>query len=294
MITVGDADYLDDSNIVFGIEINGDARAYPKRILAWHELLTDTIGNPSQTGVPCALVYCTMCGSVIAYESVLDDVQYELGTSGFLYRSSKLMYDRDTKSLWSTLTGEPVVGPLVGKGIKLKHHPVVTTTWGQWRTRHPQTTVLSLETGHDRDYGEGVAYNKYFATDKIKYGVPKIDNRLKNKEEVLALGFDDVPDKQLAISAEFLTRNPVHHDQIGDRHFVVITDATGANRVYETADTKFASVTANEVIDSDGGRWALSEKELSGPSGQSLARLPAHRAFWFGWYSTYPQTRLVK
>ena len=130
MLRASEADYLDDDNIVFGIEINGDVRAYPKRILAWHEMFVDTVG-----GIPVAGVYCTLCGTVILYKTRFNGINHELGTSGFLYRSNKLMYDKATQSLWSTMEGTPVVGPLVGKGIALKFLSVVTTTWGEWRRR---------------------------------------------------------------------------------------------------------------------------------------------------------------
>src|SRR6266851_4811865 len=112
MISAKEANYLADDNVVYGLVVNGDTRAYPKRILAWHEMFTDTIG-----GVPVAGVYCTLCGSMILYETSVGGTQHFMGTSGFLYRSNKLMYDRATQSLWSTLEGEPVVGPLLGKGI---------------------------------------------------------------------------------------------------------------------------------------------------------------------------------
>ena len=118
------ARYLDDDNIVFGIAINGDERAYPKRILAWHEMFKDTIGGEHFTGV-----YCTLCGSMILYRSTIDGEHHELGTSGFLYRSNKLMYDHATRSLWSTLSGGPVVGPLAQRDIELEPLYVVTTTW---------------------------------------------------------------------------------------------------------------------------------------------------------------------
>ncbi|MEO1475810.1 MAG: DUF3179 domain-containing (seleno)protein, partial [Pseudomonadota bacterium] len=184
MITADEANYLEDDNVVFGIEINGDARAYPKRILAWHEMFVDTVG-----GVNIAGVYCTLCGTVIPYKTDVDGTSHTLGTSGFLYRSNKLMYDAATQSLWNTLTGEPVVGPLANKGISLEHLSVVTTTWGEWKRRHPETQVLSLNTGHFRDYGEGVAYNDYFSTDRLMFNTPFRDDRLKNKQEVLALRF---------------------------------------------------------------------------------------------------------
>jgi hypothetical protein len=98
MISASEATYLDDDDVVFGIEVNGDVRAYPKRILAWHEMFVDTVG-----GIPVAGVYCTLCGTVILYETKVDGTNHEIGTSGFLYRSNKLMYDRATQSLWSTI-----------------------------------------------------------------------------------------------------------------------------------------------------------------------------------------------
>ena len=112
---------------------------------------------------------------MVLYETRHKGVSHALGTSGFLYRSNKLMYDRETSSLWSTLHGTPVIGPLVGKGISLKRRSVVTTTWSEWKKRHPQTTVLSLDTGHRRDYGEGVAYQDYFSTDEVMFSVPQLD-----------------------------------------------------------------------------------------------------------------------
>ena len=109
------------------------------------------------------------------------------GTSGLLYRSNKLMFDEETNSLWSTLDGRPVVGPLVGSDAVLTSRAAVTTTWGEWRRRHPQTDVLSLDTGHDRDYSEGAAYRHYFGTDRLMFSVPTTDTRLSNKAEVLVM-----------------------------------------------------------------------------------------------------------
>ena len=290
MIAAKDADYLQDDNIVFGVAIDGDVRAYPKRILAWHEMFKDRIAGRELNGV-----YCTLCGSMILYDATVAGVHHELGTSGFLYRSNKLMYDHATKSLWSTLTGTPVVGALVGKGIELKTLYVVTTTWGEWKKRHPGTTVLSLNTGHVRDYGEGAAYREYFASDRLMFGVPKLDTRLANKAEVLALRFSEAPGEQLAISADFLSANRVYHDRVGKQGFVVLTDASGANRVYESRGVSFAGWNGEAQARDRGGRsWAVTETAISGPGGETLKRLPAHRAFWFGWYAAYPMTRLVK
>jgi len=290
MIPAREATWLGDDNVVFGVAIDGDVRAYPKRILAWHEMFRDTIAGRKLNGV-----YCTLCGSMILYDVTINGVHHELGTSGFLYRSNKLMYDHATQSLWSTLTGTPVVGPLVGKGIELKSLYVVTTTWKEWRKRHPGTLVLSLDTGHRRDYSEGAAYRDYFATDRLMFNVPKLDQRLPNKAEVLALRLSEAPNEQLAIAADFLAANRFYHDRIGGTGFVVLTDAGGANRVYEARKAVFASWDGgNAVRDRDGKIWKFDEDRLTGPRGEILKRLPAHRAFWFGWYAQYPNTRLVK
>lgn len=225
------------------------------------------------------------------YQTKVDGVHHELGTSGFLYRSNKVMYDHATKSLWSTLWGEPVVGPLVGKGIKLDRRYLVTTTWGDWKKRHPETTVLSLETGHRRNYGEGVAYRSYFATDELMFTVPEIDDRLLNKDEVLA--FRD-GNEQLAIAIKFLARQNVHHDTLGDKKIVVLANGNGTSRAYDVGDVRFSSWNSDdEAVDSTGRMWKVLEDSLV--SGESkLNRMPSHNAFWFGWVSQFPNTRLVK
>lgn len=225
------------------------------------------------------------------YQTKVDGEHHELGTSGFLYRSNKLMYDHETKSLWSTLQGEPVVGPLVGKGIKLDRRYLVTTTWGEWKNRHPDTTVLSLNTGHRRDYGEGVAYKAYFDTDKLMFTVPEIDRRLKNKDEVLALRTDG---EQLAIDIKYLAAKQIHHDKLGNQNIVVLADSDGTSRAYDVGSHKFASWNGtDEATDSNGQVWQVVEDGLIA-SNKKLNRVPSHNAFWFGWVAQFPKTRLVK
>ncbi len=290
MIAARDAAWLQGEDIVFGVAINGDVRAYPKRILAWHEMFKDRIGGRELAGV-----YCTLCGALVLYDVTVAGVQHELGTSGFLYRSNKLMYDHATKSMWSTLTGTPVVGALVGKGIELQPLFVVTTTWKEWRQRHPATQVLSLDTGHRRDYSEGAAYRDYFATDRLMFNVPTRDDRLPNKAEVLALRLAGAPGEALAVAADFLASRPVYQGRIGNVEFVVLTDRSGANRVYESKGVRFADWDGQaSVRDAAGGTWQLDEAMLTSATGSVLKRLPAHRAFWFGWHAAFPATRLVR
>ena len=289
-IAAGDATWLDDSHVVFGVVVGGEARAYPKRILAWHEMAIDRLG-----GVDLTIVYCTLCGTVIPYESAVDGRRFAFGTSGLLYRSNKLMFDEATGSLWSALDGTPVVGSLVGRGLRLPFRTVVTTTWGEWRREHPHTTVLSLETGYERDYSEGAAYRDYFATDRLMFEVNAQDGRLKNKAEVLVLrreliGADARP---VAISVDLLRRRPVFSFEAGGRPFVVITSRNGANRMYERGNTTFVTREADgRVRDADGHRWRAEPDRLLSESGTELPAVPAHRVFWFGWYAQHPDTVL--
>jgi hypothetical protein len=290
MVKAADADYLADTDVIFGLSVNGDNRAYPRRIMGWHEMFVDEVG-----GVPVAGVYCTLCGTMILYRTELEGVNHELGTSGFLYRSNKLMYDRATQSLWNTIWGEPVIGPLAEQGISLERMSVVTTTWGEWRRRHPETQVLSLGTGYRRDYSEGAAYRDYNATDDLMFQVPALDARLKNKDEVLGLVFPQHPDQPMAISASYLAAHPLYLDEVGGLRFVVLTDDSGANRVYEAADVTFTAWDGeNGVQDATGRNWSLQEATLVSEDGAVLHRLPAQRAFWFGWFSAYNHTRLVQ
>jgi len=292
-IPADQASYLGDGNIVFGISLNGESRAYPKRILAWHEMTLDRLG-----GVELTVVYCTLCGTVIPYHSLIGGKLVRFGTSGLLYRSNKLMFDEETRSLWSTLEGKPVLGPLVDSGMTLTPESVVTTTWREWKQEHPDTTVLSIDTGFRRNYAEGEAYREYFGNDRLMFQVSRTDQRLKNKAEVvvmrLSAGAEEVP---VAIAVDLLRRHPVFHFDADGQRLVVITTRAGANRVYRAGGHTFDKMLADGAItDKDGGRWRVSEGALVSEAQpeQRLDRQTAQRAFWFGWHAQFPSTLLFK
>ncbi len=296
MIPAGAGAYLADTDRVFGISINGEARAYPRRLFGHHEMITDTIG-----GVAVAAVYCPLCGTMIAYHSkTADGRNFTFGTSGFLYRSNKLMYDAETLSLWQTLSGEPVVGKLVGSGLVLEQSPVVSTTWAEWREANPRTVVMALGKNFAPDpeglqrYGEGVAYWRYFATDRVMFPVPIEDDRLKNKEEVFAprLPGGHTP---VALSTAFLSKNRVHSLKVGSTELVILTTPAGANRAYHAGDRTFrAGSTPSTIVDQDGRIWTADEDGLRSVGEKVHPRVPGHRAFWFGWHAAFPDTILVK
>ncbi len=283
------ADYLHDDDVVFGIVINGIAKAYPQRILAWHEMFIDNFGDTDIAGV-----YCTLCGTVIAYNLVHNGIRHDLGTSGFLYRSNKLMYDKETQSLWSTIEGRPVVGKLVGSDIKLESYPVVTTTWGHWKSDHPYSQVLSLPSKYHRDYSEGAAYKRYFGTDELMFPVPNTDNRLRNKDEVFIIRSPGYESDPVAISVNHFKKNRIKMLDIDDLSVVVVSDDSKALRAYSAHGVRFKKKKGDVVIDEEKVTWEINDDFLVSSEGVKLERLPAHRIFWFAWVNAYPDTRLVK
>ncbi len=278
LIAAAEADYLRDDDLVFGVEINGDARAYPLRIMGWHEMFNETIG-----GVPVALAYCTLCGAGILFETKVEgrDAPFVFGSSGFLYRSNKLMFDRETDSLWNQFTGEPVVGPLVGSGIKLKIRPVTITSWGRWRSLKPETRVLSLETGHSRDYGSGVVYRDYFASPNLMFPALVDQTRLKQKDYVF--GIRSVGAAKAWPVAAF-GEGRVINDRVGQQEVVLVGDArTRSVRAYARDGRRFEASVDRGRLSGPGGLWRLEEEALVGPDGTRLPRVPGHIAYWFAW-----------
>ncbi|MEL6504194.1 MAG: DUF3179 domain-containing protein [Pseudomonadota bacterium] len=277
LLPAAKAEYLRDDDLVFGVSINGDARAYPLRIMGWHEMFNEVIG-----GVPVALAYCTLCGSGILFETQVEgrDEPLVFGSSGFLYRSNKLMFDRATNSLWNQFTGEPVSGPLVDEGIKLKIRPVAITSWKAWREANPKTQVLSLETGHYRDYGSGVVYREYFASPDLMFPtIVRDESRIKRKDYVFGIREFGAA-KAWPLKA--FEKERIINDRVGQTDVVLIGDPlTRTVRAYERGGRTFSM--EKGVLVSDRKRWAVTEDALKGPKNKTLARVPGHIAYWFAW-----------
>ena len=176
-----EATWLKDSDIVFGIEVNGEARAYPRRIMEVREMVNDTLGG-RHLGIP----YCTLCGAAQAYftDQLPQGIERPvLRTSGLLIRSNKVMYDITSHSVFDTFLGNAVTGPLAAKGLKLKQASVVTTDWGRWKKAHPNTTVLveALALGRDFDFR-----NNRDANGPI-FPVGDVDPRLSVQEDIIGV-----------------------------------------------------------------------------------------------------------
>lgn len=286
MIAAAAATYLNPDDRVFGVEINGDVRAYPLRIANWHEMVNDVVG-----GVPVSLAYCTLCGAGILYDGRIAgrDRPFTFGSSGLLYRSNKLMYDRQTDSLWNQFTGRPVMGRLTGSGIELRVLPVALTSWRQWQARHPSTRVLALNTGFARDYRPGAAYGAYFASPELLYPALVRDQRLRQKDLIFGVR---VPGGVKAWPLADFAGGAVINDRVGFVDIVLIGDPQGLGaRAYRADGHNFTRGAPGE-LDSGGARWRVTESGLIGPEGESLPRLPGHVAYWFAWAGYFENAQL--
>ncbi|MEL6995799.1 MAG: DUF3179 domain-containing protein [Pseudomonadota bacterium] len=276
LIPAIEADYLLETDLVFGVSINGDTRAYPLRIMGWHEMFNEVIG-----GVPVALAYCTLCGAGILFETQLEDRDkpFVFGSSGLLYRSNKLMFDRETFSLWNQFTGEPVSGPLAHSGIELKIRPTTVTSWKDWKELHPDTKVLSLVTGHIRNYDSGFVYRDYFASPDLMFPTITDQTRLLQKDRVYGIRVAGGA-KAWPISA--FANEPVINDQVGFSNVVLVGDASNRTvRAYDRGSAVFSGDA--QALIGPGGAWTLTEDALLGPDGQRLPRMPGHVSYWFAW-----------
>ena len=177
--SAADATWLDDDDVVFGIEINGEARAYPRRIMEVREMVNDTLGG-RDLGIP----YCTLCGAAQAFftDRLPAGIKRPiLRTSGLLSRSNKVMYDLRTHSVFDTFLGKAVTGPLSERNLQLEQATVITTDWGTWKQTHPDTTVLveELALGRDFDFRNGRD------ADGPIFPVGDVDPRLPVHEDII-------------------------------------------------------------------------------------------------------------
>jgi hypothetical protein len=185
--TIKEADeWLEPTDRVFAVNYNGIVRAYPQRILNWHEIVNDSFGD-----TPVAITFCPLCGSAVAFERIVDGVTTEFGVSGKLHNSDLVMYDRYEGNLWQQITGEAIVGPAAGRDEVLKDISIITVSWEQWKTEQPTTQVLSRETGFKRNYNQ-YPYGTYESNDELLFGVEGLDKSLQIKTVVYGIEVDGI------------------------------------------------------------------------------------------------------
>lgn len=287
-VSVAEAGYMLDDEVVFGAVVDGEARAYPVRILGHHELANDTLG-----GEPVSLVYCTLCRTPVFYHREVAGQVLDFETSGLLENSNKVMVDVQTDSLWNQLTGEAFAGPL--RGEVLDRLPMVVTTWADWIAQHPGTDVQKVPTiDLDPDlarlnptggysYEPGDAYADYYAGSELWFPSFEVPDDFAEKDEVVTL---DYAGGRLAVGLDALLEAGGLVATVADRPVVFVASENGA-RVYESVD---GVAVLDGAVTFAGGEVAVSEDSLTLQDGTELARLVSGQSFWFAWYGNFPDT----
>jgi hypothetical protein len=302
--SVQDADdWLEDPEPVAVVRIGEGVKAYPLRILIWHEIVNDEVG-----GQPVAITFCPLCNTTLAFDRRFDGQLLDFGTTGRLRHSDLIMYDRQTETWWQQATGEGIIGEYAGE--KLAFIPAPVLSWGDVKEQTPGAQVLSRDTGHRREYGR----NPYEGYDRRRGPISvlfrgKEDDRLPAMERVVALQADR---SSLAIPFSSLERERVVHVRFDERELVVFwapgtSSALDAGRLWQGKDVGSSAVFEARLGDRDlhfkparDGRfkdretasvWNLAGEAIQGPLRGSRLDPVAHgNHFWFAWIAFKPET----
>jgi hypothetical protein len=284
---------LSDDDLVVGVARAGDARAYPLKILNWHEVVNDTLGGP------LLVTYCPLCGSAMTAVREVGGEETVFGVSGYLYRNDLVMYDRASDSLWSQIAATAINGPATGATLALL--PSSLTTWGEWRATHPETVVLrpppESNTVRDgsgaRDYSRN-PYAGYEDSRRIGIGASDFDDeRLHPKTTVVGVA---VADEAVAYPLPTIQEAGAVDDTVGDLPVVVAATADGTLAAYDrrVAGEALSFERADGAhLRADGSRWPItSGTAVDGPhEGTTLARAnDASPMFFFAWTDFHPET----
>jgi len=303
-----EVDFLADQEPVLAVEVEGEAKAYPLQIMTWHEIVNDTIG-----GVPITVTYCPLCNTGIAFERpTIDGELLDFGTSGKLYNSNLVMYDRQTETYWAQATGQAIVGPLTGE--QLGFVPARILSFADWKQDHPDGLVLSRDTGHSRPYGEN-PYVDYDTSGNPFLFDGERDTRLGQTDRVLGLelGDDVIAFPYATLEEQAVGLWSVVAEEVGGEPVVVFwkDGTTSALDELEIASSREVGATAafdprvgdrlltfeateDGVRDLETGTtWSISGRAVSGPlEGERLELLVGIDSFWFDWAAFHPETRV--
>jgi hypothetical protein len=278
------ADFISESDIVIGLKINGESKAYPLFILVWHEIVNDRVGN-----VPVSVTYCPLCYTSQVFERTIDGKAVEFGTSGKLYNSNLLMYDRLTDSYWSQGLGMAVTGPMTGTSLDIV--PFDLMTWEDWKKHHQDTMVLTTDTGHIRSYGTD-PYGNYYTDSRIMFPVENSDDRMKPKEVIVGLNHDNV---FKAYRQDYVESREAMNDYVGNKPVLLISEYDHNTRVFDrTVNGEILELFSEDgmLVDAQtNSMWTYDGMAISGPlAGSMLQRMPIHVGFWFEWVAFHPGT----
>jgi hypothetical protein len=284
-------------DLVAGVKVGDEVRAYPHNILNWHEVVNDQF-NISGGLERATLNYCPLTGSAMLWKSLMEPGDETWGVSGVLYNSNLVMYDRQTESFWSQMLEQAVIGQQVKKiPDRLQ---VVETTWATWQAMYPETSVLTEDTGYTRDYG-AYPYGSYREDESLLFEVNNMnDRRLPRKERVLGINVGD-SSKVYPIN-NFASNVEVINEMVGDMNVVAAGSSNQNFGVVYNRELEDCTVLEFEAVqnelpvvmrDNEGNKWDVFGTAVSGArTGQQLQKTNSYIAYWFAWTAFFPHVQI--
>ncbi|TKX64983.1 DUF3179 domain-containing protein [Halorubrum sp. GN12_10-3_MGM] len=279
---------LDDGDPVFGVVLGGEAKAYPQSVLVWHEIVNDVIA-----GTPVSVTYCPLTGTAQGFHRG----ETTFGVSGQLINANLVMFDRATETWWPQMLATRITGD--DPGEHLQEFRVVWTTWERWRSAHPETVVLTDDTGFARNYGSDPygRYNPrsgYYAGDSFLFPPLTEDNRLAPKTVVIGMRSAN---GAVAVRKETLREERIlDFDLGGVRHAAVYDESLDTGYVYRSRDGTESDGTDSADLETATLSWMDRDVVVDGtvhaPDSLPFEREIVFDAMWFAWYGYYPMTDL--
>jgi len=290
-----EADYLDDDDLILGFVGTGVAKAYPHRILDWHEIVNDQVG-----GVSLAVTYCPLTGTGIGWNLYIDGHTTTFGVSGLLYNSNLIPYDRRTDSNWSQIRLDCVNGQMIGTEIET--FTLVETTWKTWNKMYPSSTVVSLNTGYNRDY-DRYPYGSYRTNHEYMiFPVANQDIRIPGKARVH--GIVTSGNAKVYPLSLFGEQVSVIEDSIEGNNYVVVghgSDNFAVSFLSNPGDGTLLSFTPVQeqypvvMTDDEGNLWDVFGTAVKGPrKGSRLKHARSFIGYWFSFAAFYPQVSIYE
>lgn len=282
--SVQDADqWISDSDRVMKVELDGETRAYPLRILARHEIVNDQVSEE-----PLAVTYCPLCRSGLVFDRTLGNRTLELGVSGRLLNANLVMYDRQTDTFWSQATGRAIVGPLVPERLELVSSQIVG--WGNFSSAHPDAEVLARSSGRGSGFYRSSPYEGYASSDSVGFGVRKVNERLPSKEIVYGVSANG---SSKAYTEEAVRSEDLVQDTVGGEPVMLVEDQEDSSvYIYSrhmNGRTLEFSMELDGLVDSSGTEWSF---EGESEDGRELEEIDSHGFYWFAWSQFNPGTEL--